>query len=115
MQQAKCFFAISVLVIKMCNVKMPSYALVFKFVSDFLDHVRDDETGPSLTPTPSGSVPAPVPSGASAVAAAAASPSSSSSQSIESQHTQSKALRCLKLLCESAVLAPFLLQLMTAK
>lgn len=83
----------------------------------FLDHVRDDETVPSLTPTLSGSVPAPVPSGASAVAAAAAaSPSSSSSsQSIESQHTQSKALRCLKLLCESAVLAPFLLQLMTAK
>lgn len=76
--------------------------------------MRDDETGPSLTPTPSGSVPAPVPSGASVVAAAAASPSSSS-QSIESQHTQSKALRCLKLLCESAVLAPFLLQLMTAK
>lgn len=83
----------------------------------FLDHVRDDETVPSLTPTLSGSVPAPVPSGASAVAAAAAaSPSSSSSsQSIESQNTQSKALRCLKLLCESAVLAPFLLQLMTAK
>lgn len=82
----------------------------------FLDHVRDDETVPSLTPTLSGSVPAPVPSGASAVAAAAASPSSSSSsQSIGSQHTQSKALRCLKLLCESAVLAPFLLQLMTAK
>ena len=103
----------SVLVIKGCNNEMPSYN-VFIYASDFLD-VQDDETGPSLTPTPSGAVPAPVPSGASTLPAATASVASSSSQSLESQHTQSKALRCLKLLCESAVLAPFLLQLMTAK
>ena len=50
----------------------------------FLDHVRDDETVPSLTPTLSGSVPAPVPSGASAVAAAAAaSLSDTSSKSVK--------------------------------
>lgn len=104
----------SVLVIKVCNNEMPSYNVSI-YAYDFLD-VQDDETGPSLTPTPSGSVPAPLPSGASTLpAATAAVASSSSSQSLESQHTQSKALRCLKLLCESAVLAPFLLQLMTAK
>lgn len=81
----------------------------------FLD-ARDDETSPSLTPTPSGSIPAPVPSTAPTVAAVSAgTAAASSSQSTESLHTQSKALRCLKLLCDSAVLAPFLLQLMTAK
>lgn len=86
-----------------------------KFGSDNLD-AQDDETGP----VSSGSIPVPVPSAAASTVAAAAAvaataTSSASSQSTESRHTQGKALRCLNLLCDSTVLAPFLLQLMTAK
>lgn len=77
---------------------------------------QDEETGSLLNPTPSGSVAAPGPSTASTSVAGTAAAVTASSQATESPQTQqSKALSCLNLLCESAVLAPYLLQLLTAK
>lgn len=76
---------------------------------------RDDDAGPPLTPAPSGTIPSPAPSTAAAAVGGTGAAAAGSSKSSEPLSTQTKALKCLNLLCNSAVLAPFLLQLMTAK
>ena len=83
---------------------------------DLID-VQDEET--SSLSAASASAGAAGPSAAApSITGTAASASGSSQQTSESsgQRTQqSKALSCLNLLCESPVLAPYLLQLLTAK
>ncbi|XP_068706016.1 E3 ubiquitin-protein ligase UBR5-like [Montipora foliosa] len=81
---------------------------------------QDNESSSLLTPASSVSPAATGPSTAAAppgsTAAAASSPASLTGSSQGTEQTQrSKALRCLNELCESVLLAPYLLQLMTAK
>ena len=83
----------------------------------YLIDVQDEET--SSLSAASASAGAAGPSAAApSITGTAASASGSSQQTSESsgQRTQqSKALSCLNLLCESPVLAPYLLQLLAAK
>lgn len=94
----------------------------------FLTDQQDNETGPVLNPAstaspaatgePSASASASAAAAATALSAPAVTSSPSTltgSNQVTEQTQRSKALHCLNLLCESALLAPCLLQLMKAK